>query len=218
MHISYKDHEGRPQQVQCEQIVTKSMGDFRNYMYCLTDELMKKVDIALSNQLGISTNVDTIGDLLEYIDDMIQRKIEVLKNREKEHTSKIVSETALHIRQSISEMMRESIKEATTVGETITTVSEPKVTPKTTIKKEETTPAPTVPKVTAPSDTTPKLDTSTVKIERTKTGRIRWTEDLMRAYCQDYDTLCVDAVVKKYGLTDRKTAVNYRCLFRSKLR
>lgn len=233
-HVYYYDnYNRRDQQIQTEQITTIPATDFVDYMYTLSDDTMKRVNAALANQVGVELGLDVVDNLLEYVDQLIDRKMEVLKNARIKSNERIVSDTALQIKSRISEMMKESIKEAIEVTEKDSApiaISTPEV-----IEERNTDESNTPDETTAVAAPTPKkrggrpkkvttevINTSSSDESKTEGRSYRksgnsWTEENMKAYLNDYKTLPIDDLISKWNIKDRKTAVTYRGVFERKL-
>ena len=194
-------YDGRHQLIECEQITTRSINDFNiqgsNYMYTLSAELMDKVNVSLAGQLGLELRVPGIEEFEKIIERIAKAKV-------KESRKEVLSEDVVNrVVQSVAKAfdLKEEVAEesdATEEGDS---------------KK-------------APESTSPAMQkfqrrlqkTEAVRKEREASGsKNHWSDEKIREYLKDCETMTPAELMKKYELNSKKTVYQYKYLLKKKL-
>lgn len=162
--------------VQCEHIMTMNKSDFdgADYIGVLEDKSMRKVEIALANQLGLSIQIPSIEVLQDFIERLVESKAKELKERSKQVTDDVVIDLASKLEDILD-------------------------IPKTSVKKEENK----VVNRYKIEDSNVQSDNNVGSegTKESKQGRRKWDDESIREFLKDADTLSSRDMCKKYNMT-----------------
>ena len=132
VHFTY---EGIPQTILCEQPKTVDIMALGEYMYTISDDLMRKVERAMAIQCGIRPSISmvdfTLDNTVQHLEEIVSKILEFKMSEMKEECKKSsipvsqIEDAALHLGQMIEDLVGEEIKPMTNQPEPQKTTKEP---------------------------------------------------------------------------------------------
>lgn len=228
-HVTYI-FEGKTQTVLCEQIRTVDCLALKEYSHTVSDEILEKVEKALTIQFNIRPTVtyadftldSTIRHLEVVIANIISNKVELVKQELQKQQTPVgvipksqIEDAAINLSQMIEDLVgtikvedAKPIKEDTPKSTVSSHVIKPKITP--TMSQ--------VDKFNARYNKENPEPKSKKSVDTTKSApRNKWTIESRQQYLNDCDKLSPQEVMKKYGFTKIQSVFQTKYLHRNAL-
>lgn len=225
-HVKFM-YEGRMQTAMCEQVRTVDSVVLKDFMYIVSDEVLRNVERALAVQFSIRPSITTsdfaldttLKNLEKIVAQIIQEKVNAYKA---EISSKVlpvsqIEDTALRLGQMLEDLCvtpSQTVPQSAPAQEPSQVVSKPVTSPnpvETAKPKQPEKPLSQIEKFNRKLQRTRELNgtvptkphTSEVPTqvkEDVKKSRNSWTTEKRKEYLKDCDTLSPSEVMKKWNL------------------
>lgn len=225
IHIPFFMPSGKKSIIECEQIYTKSITKFQEGYYegVVSDEVMKEVDRALTNQLGIKAEIPGIEAVTELVEELVAKRIKQVNPKG------ISDDMVLSVCKKISDMFDQVspveskpvdfVKESP-VGKNLLESEKEETKPETKgslfkpyyEKYVETKPSNVKPTFIKPEVS----EIPTKEMDKPfKRPRAKWTEEKKKQFLDDCDAMSPRKVMEKYNLKNLQSVYQKKYLITS---
>lgn len=169
-----------------------------DYMGTLSDEVLEKVDVAISIHLGLHYSPITLNKLYDSMEAIIKS---VGYMQQKADTPKFTEDDVLQFAEKLQMLAGNSDS-----GEISTTPERVEDFDKSfgTTRTENNLPLTTVVEVSTPEYKDPEIPKQdSIKLVEVKSQRIKWTPDTCKEFLHDADTLPMLEVMKKWSISKK---------------
>ena len=213
-HVTYY-YEGKLQTILLEQITTVDMMALGDYVCCVSDEVLEKVEMALKEQFSIRTSVmysdEVTGNTLKYLEEVvsniIQQKSEDMNKSRQQINHKDLEDTALQLGQMIEDLfaIKNRVSSPNTVSES------PQVTLEQTVEDKGEK------DVEKDTEITPeklksfinKRTTKNIRGKKKKRTYNRWTYERRKQFLEDYSNMTIEQMSEKYKISKSSVTRTY---------
>lgn len=204
---------GRVNTVLLEQVITVDQYALKDYICMFTDEIMVKIERALTVQYSIRPSLlygdFDLSNVIESLEKVITRIIEnktAMQQARPQATITEVEDVAMKLGAMIEELVGTSEvkieeKQQMSVGNESHPISE--------VQNQKSEHKPIV----ESSKLQPSVEPQSNPVKNKTTGRIKWTDELRHQYLKDCDEMSPQEVADKYGFSTIKSVfqTKYTC-------